>query len=305
MRRHAPLLAIALTGCISTAAVGTTLARVEPAVQALPVDVARACAPADLARAQGHTELAKLEGRQGRPARAAEHLELADLALARVQASLATCPQAQAAEPGAEPEPAPEPEPASVPERAPPADPEPVVAACPTPTDPRVPTGPDGCPLPDRDGDGIPDELDRCPDSPETFNDYLDHDGCPDVAPTGLRIRADRIELLEPVAFADGTTELRDGLGPLQDLVRLLGEAPDLVVEVHVHTEALETPELALALSQDRAEALVAHLVGLGADPTQIRPIGFGSERPIDTNRTEAGRRRNRRVEVLILRGLP
>lgn len=33
----------------------------------------------------------------------------------------------------------------------------------------------------DRDGDAIPDSLDQCPDSPETFNGYTDEDGCPDA----------------------------------------------------------------------------------------------------------------------------
>ncbi|MDC0717144.1 DUF4139 domain-containing protein [Nannocystis bainbridge] len=35
----------------------------------------------------------------------------------------------------------------------------------------------------DRDGDAIPDGLDKCPDSPETFNGYTDEDGCPDAVP--------------------------------------------------------------------------------------------------------------------------
>lgn len=39
----------------------------------------------------------------------------------------------------------------------------------------------------DRDGDGIPDKLDACPDEPETFNDYIDEDGCPDSLST-LRV---------------------------------------------------------------------------------------------------------------------
>jgi hypothetical protein len=38
----------------------------------------------------------------------------------------------------------------------------------------------------DRDGDGIPDDEDRCPYDPETMNGYLDDDGCPDVAPEGF-----------------------------------------------------------------------------------------------------------------------
>lgn len=37
----------------------------------------------------------------------------------------------------------------------------------------------------DRDGDGIPDDEDRCPYDPETKNGYLDTDGCPDVSPEG------------------------------------------------------------------------------------------------------------------------
>jgi outer membrane protein OmpA-like peptidoglycan-associated protein len=38
----------------------------------------------------------------------------------------------------------------------------------------------DGCPDPDNDKDGIPDELDSCPNDPETYNGYKDEDGCPD-----------------------------------------------------------------------------------------------------------------------------
>jgi OmpA-OmpF porin, OOP family len=41
----------------------------------------------------------------------------------------------------------------------------------------------DGCPDPDNDGDGIPDNLDKCPNEPETKNGYLDDDGCPDDVP--------------------------------------------------------------------------------------------------------------------------
>jgi hypothetical protein len=41
----------------------------------------------------------------------------------------------------------------------------------------------DGCPEPDNDGDGIPDTRDRCPNSAETLNGYQDADGCPDEVP--------------------------------------------------------------------------------------------------------------------------
>ena len=32
----------------------------------------------------------------------------------------------------------------------------------------------------DRDGDGIKDDVDKCPDDPEDFDDFEDEDGCPD-----------------------------------------------------------------------------------------------------------------------------
>ncbi len=38
----------------------------------------------------------------------------------------------------------------------------------------------DGCPDPDNDGDGIPDKLDLCPNDPEDKDGYQDADGCPD-----------------------------------------------------------------------------------------------------------------------------
>ncbi len=39
----------------------------------------------------------------------------------------------------------------------------------------------DGCPDPDNDGDGIPDDVDECPDQPEDFDGFEDEDGCPDL----------------------------------------------------------------------------------------------------------------------------
>jgi hypothetical protein len=38
----------------------------------------------------------------------------------------------------------------------------------------------DGCPDPDNDRDGIPDMNDKCPNVPETRNGFQDEDGCPD-----------------------------------------------------------------------------------------------------------------------------
>lgn len=56
------------------------------------------------------------------------------------------------------------------------------VDLCPNePEDHKPPNPDDGCPAPaDRDGDGIPDTLDKCPDQPEDFDGIDDEDGCPE-----------------------------------------------------------------------------------------------------------------------------
>jgi hypothetical protein len=167
---------------------------------------------------------------------------------------------------------------------------------------PREPGPPEarGCPVVDRDRDGIADAVDRCPDAPETVNDYLDDDGCPDVAPRAIRVGPEGVALLTPITFADDA--VAGGFDALDDLAALLGDAPALRLALHVHTEALDTPALALELSRRRARALRDYLIERGADPLRIEAIGFGSERPLDTNRTAAGRERNRRVEVVVTR---
>lgn len=59
----------------------------------------------------------------------------------------------------------------------------------------------------DRDGDGIPDDIDLCPDEAETFNGYQDDDGCPDVVPTRLLTKE---EAQDGDRDGDGVPDSRD-----------------------------------------------------------------------------------------------
>ena len=54
-------------------------------------------------------------------------------------------------------------------------------------------------------------------------------------------------------------------------------------------------------LSEKRANAIMRYLVKAGVDPDRLVAVGYGETRPIDTNKTEVGRERNRRVEFTIL----
>jgi hypothetical protein len=61
-----------------------------------------------------------------------------------------------------------------------PAAPAAADASTPAPCDPNAPGTTSGCPARDRDGDGLADSADRCPDQKEDLDGYEDTDGCPD-----------------------------------------------------------------------------------------------------------------------------
>ncbi len=160
----------------------------------------------------------------------------------------------------------------------------------------------DGCPAEDADGDGIGDSLDACPSEPETLNGYLDADGCPDTSASRIRVSTSRIELLDKIAFAEGSSELSGSAsGVLDDVVAALGAEPTKRVRIEGHTDTRGEEAALLALSLARAEAVRAYLIraGVGADRLDVE--GVGGARPIDTNRTPTGRANNQRIEIVFV----
>ena len=59
-------------------------------------------------------------------------------------------------------------------------------------------------------------------------------------------------------------------------------------------------PEYNLRLSERRAEAACDYIASQGISASRLEVIGFGANRPIATNDTEAGRAENRRVEIIL-----
>ena len=55
-----------------------------------------------------------------------------------------------------------------------------------------------------------------------------------------------------------------------------------------------------MTLSKNRADAVARYMIGKGIDPLRISSNGFGESEPVDTNKTAAGRTRNRRVEFKV-----
>lgn len=162
-----------------------------------------------------------------------------------------------------------------------------------------------GCPYEDKDKDGIPDHLDKCPDEPENYNGYQDDDGCPDNRPTLVTQTADAIEIQGSVEFATNSSkivgaksfQILDGVASL-----MVHNLRIQQVEVQGHTDNRGGEAANKKLSQDRAEAVVKYLTEKGVQASRLTAVGYGQEKPIADNNTNAGRQKNRRVEFKITR---
>lgn len=71
-------------------------------------------------------------------------------------------------------------------------------------------------------------------------------------------------------------------------------------IMVEGHTDSRGSADFNLQLSQDRADSVKAALVAAGVDAQRITALGLGEDFPIDSNESEVGRSRNRRVEIVI-----
>jgi OOP family OmpA-OmpF porin len=181
---------------------------------------------------------------------------------------------------------------------------------CPEPEDRDGFKDDDGCPELDNDEDGVADGADRCATEQETRNGYLDDDGCADEVPEKLR---NLTSAPQAVAFKPNAAELAPGAAKLLDAVAaVLAEVKEVTIEIGVHTD---DPPLAKgskladnqALSQARAEAVKAYLVGKGIEDARLVPKGYGDAAPLEDPKgltgakLRAARAKNRRVELKIV----
>ncbi len=146
-----------------------------------------------------------------------------------------------------------------------------------------VAVGPDGCP-PDSDGDGVPDYMDKCPDTPK-----------------GAKVNSQGCWSLSNVNFDFDSAEIRAEAYPeLNDIVNILRSNPNMQVTLEGHTDSVGPESYNLGLSERRAKAVMNYLVRKGTDASRLKSVGFGETRPIEDNKTESGRASNRRVDLNI-----
>jgi outer membrane protein OmpA-like peptidoglycan-associated protein len=161
----------------------------------------------------------------------------------------------------------------------------------------------DGCPDPDNDADGILDVSDECPLEPETKNGVDDEDGCPDVKLELVEVRKDigKIEIKQKVYFDTGKATIKSiSFELLNQVAQAIQSNAGMTVLVEGHTDSVGSNTFNMGLSQRRADSVRDYLVRQGVDGDRLTAIGFGEEKPIDSNQTRDGREKNRRVEFTI-----
>lgn len=169
------------------------------------------------------------------------------------------------------------------------------VDACPTEFGPKERNG---CPVKDRDGDGVEDSVDNCPDVKGT----VQNQGCPEEEKQLVIITKDKLVISDKVYFATGKATILPVSFPLLNQVaQVLRGHPEIAnVTVEGHTDDQGSAKLNRKLSLSRAKAVQAYLEHQGIEQGRLNAQGFGPDRPADTNKTEAGRANNRRVEFII-----
>lgn len=117
-----------------------------------------------------------------------------------------------------------------------------------------------------------------------------------------LQSRIAQAAALDPITFQTGSPDLTpESATTIAEIARILTENPTARIEVGGHTDSDGEPEANMLLSQTRADAVVAALVGAGIEADRLVGVGYGPDIPIASNETGEGKARNRRIEFLLL----
>jgi outer membrane protein OmpA-like peptidoglycan-associated protein len=168
-------------------------------------------------------------------------------------------------------------------------------------------------PVADADGDGIGDDQDTCPGT--ATGTMVDATGCepapatpaaPAAEPTLQTAKAGDTIVLHGVNFETARATLTTNAKTILDGVATdLNARPELKIEVGGHTDARGNDDYNQSLSERRAQSVLDYLVGQGVDAGRLGAVGYGEGQPVDSNETDEGRERNRRVELKVLEQAP
>jgi outer membrane protein OmpA-like peptidoglycan-associated protein len=102
------------------------------------------------------------------------------------------------------------------------------------------------------------------------------------------------------INFETGKADIQPESMPIiEQIAALLEDNPTLKVSIEGHTDNVGSVDSNKVLSEKRAQSVYNELISRGIEATRLSAVGWGQERPIADNRTEDGRAKNRRVEIV------
>ncbi len=117
--------------------------------------------------------------------------------------------------------------------------------------------------------------------------------------PCAAHVEGQQLVLADPVAFEPRTATLtEDSTGPVQGIACLLGEQPELVVQIEVHTDARGSGAYNLRISQERADALRQALEERGIAAERLTAVGRGESMPVEHEDWATSQAMSRRIEL-------
>ena len=133
------------------------------------------------------------------------------------------------------------------------------------------------------------------------FEDTTVVKASPPTSVNDTLVTKDRIFVLDEVLFELNSARFNAKfVFRLDSLTQLLVSHSSVRAEISGHTDNTGSASYNLKLSYDRAAAVADYLIRNDISRDRISYVGLGSSRPIADNKTEEGRRKNRRVEILL-----
>jgi len=110
-----------------------------------------------------------------------------------------------------------------------------------------------------------------------------------------------KLSIPNDISFATGRFDIQPRLMPILDqFAQGLNQQPSMEVRIVGHTDSTGNDAINNPLSVNRAQSARDYLVARGVNSSRIAIDGRGSREPVADNATEAGRARNRRIEIFL-----
>jgi outer membrane protein OmpA-like peptidoglycan-associated protein len=110
------------------------------------------------------------------------------------------------------------------------------------------------------------------------------------------------VNLPDGVTFDVGSYTLLPAFrATLDEVAQSLNQYPNSLIDVYGHTDSTGSDTYNQTLSENRARTVANYLISRGVSASRIRSQGFGETMPVTSNDTDAGRAKNRRVEIKIV----